>query len=144
VWDFAAPLSPLIPLPHDGRMDGIDLLRTQALAKRNAAIMAARREYHAALKEINVLKRKLGLKPMGRPRKIIASDYAGLKATTVAREILLEGKPMTMVELTLEVQRRGCRPLDSPRDVAHAIRSGLKHYRREFRKDNAGRWSVAD
>ena len=123
-------------------MDGIDLLRAQALQKRNAAIAAARREYAAALKEITALKRKLGLKPIGRPRKIIASDYAGLKATTVAKEILLEGKPMTMVELTLEVQRRGCRPLDTPRDVAHAIRRGLQYYARQFRKDDKGRWVV--
>jgi hypothetical protein len=123
-------------------MDGIDLLRAQALQKRNAAIAAARRQYAADLKEITALKNKLGLKPVGRPRKYIASDYAGLQATTVAREVLLEGKPMTMVELTLEVQRRGCRPLDRPRDVAHAIRSGLKYHRRQFKRDQAGRWSI--
>jgi hypothetical protein len=123
-------------------MDGIDLLKQQALLTRNAAILAARREYHAALKEIKVLQRKLGLKPPGRPRKINASDYSGLKATTVAREILLEGRPMTIVELTLEVQRRGCRSLDDPRAVGHAIRAGLQHYRRQFRKDDKGRWSV--
>jgi hypothetical protein len=32
-------------------MDGIDLLRQQALVRRNAAIQAAKREYHTALKE---------------------------------------------------------------------------------------------
>lgn len=124
-------------------MDGIDLLRRQALLKRNAAILAAKREYQAALKEIAALARKLDVKRRGRPRKIIASDYSGLKATTVAREILLEGRPMTLVELTIEVQRRGCRSWDDPRVVAHAIRSGLQHYRREFVKDQAGRWTVA-
>ena len=36
-------------------MDGIDLLRRQALVRRNVAIQAARREYHAALKEIRAL-----------------------------------------------------------------------------------------
>src|SRR5712671_5843561 len=123
-------------------MDGIDLLRRQALAKRNAAIQAARREYHASLKEIRALASKLNLKPVGRPRKRLPAGDPNLKATTVAREILLEGKPMTMVELTIEVQRRGCRPLDHPTEVAHAIRSGLQHYRREFRKDERGRWSV--
>jgi hypothetical protein len=122
-------------------MDGIDVLRSQALQKRNAAIAVARRQYAADLKEITVLKNKLGLKPVGRPRKFIASDYAGLKATTVAREVLLEGKPMSMVELTLEVQRRGCRSLDDPRAVAHAIRSGLHNYPRQFRKDEKGRWA---
>jgi hypothetical protein len=124
-------------------MDGIDLLRREALLKRNAAILAAKREYHAALKEIKALQRKVGLKRPGRPRKIVASDYSGLKATTVAREILVEGKPMTIVELTLEVQRRGCRSQDDPRTVGHAIRSGLR-YGRGFRKDREGRWSVVD
>jgi hypothetical protein len=123
-------------------MDGIDLLRRQALLKRNAAILAARREYQATLKEIKALAGKIGVKQRGRPRKIVASDYSGLKATTVAREILLEGKPMTLVELTLEVQRRGCRSADDPRAVAHAINSGLQHYRRELKRDGDGRWSV--
>ncbi len=123
-------------------MDGIDLLRQQALAKRNAAILAAKRQYHATLKEIKALQRKVGLKRPGRPRKIVASDYSGLKATTVAREVLLEGKPMTIVELTLEVQRRGCRSLDDPRAVAHAIRSGLQYYRRQLKRDRNGRWLV--
>jgi hypothetical protein len=123
-------------------MDGIDLLRRQALLKRNATILAAKREYHAALKEIRALQRKLDLKRPGRPRRIVASDYSGLKATTVAREILSEGKPMMLVELTLEVQRRGCRSWDDPRAVAHAIRSGLHNYPRQFRKDEKGRWCV--
>jgi len=123
-------------------MDGIDLLKRQALAKRNAAILAAKREYHAALKEIKALQRKLGIKQRGRPRRIVASDYSGLKATTVAREILLQGKPMTTVELTLEVQRRGCRSLDDPRAVAHAINSGLSHYCRQFKRKD-GHWSIA-
>jgi hypothetical protein len=71
-------------------MDAIDLLKAEALAKRNATILAAKREYQAALKEIAALQRKLGIKCPGRPRKIVVSDYSGLKATTVAREILLE------------------------------------------------------
>jgi hypothetical protein len=123
-------------------MDGIDLLRQQALAKRNAATQAARREYHAAIKEINALARKLNLKPEGRPRKRLPAGDPNLKATTVARDVLREGKPMGIVELTIEVQRRGCRPLDDPRAVAHAIRSGLANCRREFRKDDKGRWAV--
>jgi hypothetical protein len=123
-------------------MDGIDTLKREALLKRDAKILAARREYSAALKEIKALQRKLGLKPTGRPRKIIASDYSGLKATPVACEVLREGKPLSIVELTIEVQRRGCRSLDDPRAVAHAIRSRLQYYAREFRKDKDGRWEL--
>jgi hypothetical protein len=44
-------------------MDGIDLLKAQALAKRNAAILAAKREYHAALKQIAALKHRMGIRP---------------------------------------------------------------------------------
>jgi hypothetical protein len=124
-------------------MDGIDLLRQQALLRRNAAIRAAKREYHAALKEINAIARKLRIKQRGRPCKIQASDYSGLKATTVAVEILREGKPMSLAELTIEVQRRGCRTTDDPRAVAHAIDSGIRYYRQEFKRDEAGRWVVA-
>ncbi|HEX4412838.1 MAG TPA: hypothetical protein VH107_04365 [Lacipirellulaceae bacterium] len=122
-------------------MDGIDLLKAQAVTRRNAAILAAKREYHKTLLEITALNRKLGIKPMGRPRKRLPAGDPNLKATTVAREVLLEGKPMTLVELTLEVQRRGCRSVDDPRQVSHAIREGLRKYAREFRKDDKGRWS---
>ena len=55
-------------------MDGIELLKREALLKRNATILTARREYAAALKEIKSLQRKLDLKRPGRPRKIVASD----------------------------------------------------------------------
>ena len=123
-------------------MDGIDLLKQQALAKRNAAILAAKREYFAALREIAALNKRLNIKRLGRPPKIVSAENALLRPTTVARAVLLEGKPMTLVELTIEVQRRGCRSLDDPRTVLRAIRNGLNHYRGEFRKDQAGRWGV--
>ncbi|MFO0790185.1 MAG: hypothetical protein U0805_12100 [Pirellulales bacterium] len=125
-------------------MDAIDLLKRDALAKRNAAILAAKREYQSALKEIAALQRKLGLKPPGRPRKRLPAGDPNLKATTVAREVLLEGKPMTLAELTLEVQPPGCRVGDDPRAVAHAIDSGIRYYAREFRRDERGRWTITD
>src|SRR4051812_14720227 len=106
-------------------MEGIELLRQQALLRRNAAIRAARREYHTALKEINALARKLRANKSHKVAKVLPSDYSGLKPTTVALEILREGKPMTLAELTIEVQRRGCRSADDPRPVAHAIDNGL-------------------
>jgi hypothetical protein len=124
-------------------MDAIEQLRQQALLRRNAAILQAKREYHAALKEINALNRKLGVKRPGRPRKA-TGEVSTLKASAVARQILSEGTPMNLVELTLEVQRRGCRPLDDPRLVAKAIRQGLAHFGREFRTDEAGRWSCVE
>jgi hypothetical protein len=106
-------------------MDGIDLLRQQALTKRNAAILKAKREYASSLREIRALQRKLGLKPVGRLRRRLPAGDPNLRVSTVAAEIVREGKPLTIIELTIEVQRRGCRSLDHPRDVAHAIRSAL-------------------
>jgi hypothetical protein len=123
-------------------MDPIDELIRQARTKRDTAILAAKREYHYALRELRDLKRKLRLRRASKPRMIAPGEHPSLKATTVARAILLEGRPMTMVELVLEVQRRGCRSGDHPRAVAHAIRAGLRYYGREIRRDDLGRWAA--
>lgn len=123
-------------------MDGIDLLKRDALIRRNAKILAAKREYYKELRAIKALQGKLGIGQPGRPRKVVVTEDPTLKPTTVARDILLEGKAMTIMELTIEAQRRGCRSADDPRVVAHAIRSGLQYYRRQFRKDQDGRWMV--
>lgn len=90
------------------------------------------------------MNRKLNARAPGRPRKSDASDYSRLKATTVAREIQLEGAPMSIVELTLEAQRRGCRTLDDPRIVAHAIRTGLAHIAGSFGKMIRGGGGVSE
>jgi hypothetical protein len=82
VWDLVGPLSPLIPTRDYSGMDGIDLLRREALLTRNAAILKAKRDYHNSLKEINKLRDKLRLNPHGRPRK--ATEDPLMKATTVA------------------------------------------------------------
>ena len=123
-------------------MDGIDLLLQQARTRRDTAILEAKREYQYAVREIGQLRDKLRLREPAKPRRIAPGEHPSLKATTVARAILMEGRPMTMVELTLEVQRRGCRSGDSPRAVFHAIQEGLRYYSRHFKRDEAGRWSI--
>jgi hypothetical protein len=87
-------------------MDGIALLKRDALIRRNAKILVAKREYYNELKTIKALGRKLGVCMLGRPRKVAVTEDPTLKATAVARDILLEGKSMTLRELTLEVQRQ--------------------------------------
>ena len=82
-------------------MDGIDLLRREALLKRNAAILNAKREYAAALREIAALGKRLNIKQRGRPPRIVKAENALLRATTVAREILLEGKPMSLADFSV-------------------------------------------
>jgi choline dehydrogenase-like flavoprotein len=123
-------------------MEAIELLRRDALLRRNAKILAAKRDYYKELKAIKTLGRSLGVCLTGRPRKALVTEDASLNATTVAKQILLEGKRMTLRELTLEVQRRGCRSADDYRVVSHAINSGLRNYRRHLKRDEAGRWSV--
>jgi hypothetical protein len=123
-------------------MDGIDLLKRDALLKRNAAILKAKRDYHNELKAIKAFGRTLGVCLHGRPRKVVVTEDASLKATTVAKQILLEGHRMTLPELTAEAQRRGCRSADDPRVVAHAINTGLHRYKRHFKRDEKGRWCL--
>src|SRR5262245_2287234 len=111
-------------------MDGIALLRAQALSKRNETIRAAKREYTLTLKEIATLQRRLNLKSPKSP----TTPSSARNVVAVAREILSEGTPMSTPELVLEVQRRGCRSFDDPRDVGRAIRAGLRYHARKFRK----------
>jgi hypothetical protein len=121
----------------------IALLKREALLRRNAAVLKAKRDYYHDLKVIKQIGRGVGLCMNGRPRKQpVATEDASLKATAVAKAILLEGHRLTLRELTLEVQRRGCRSADDYRVVSHAINSGLSHYRRHLKRDGEGRWAV--
>ena len=52
-------------------------------------------------------------------------------------------KAWSLVELTIEVQRRGCRSQDNPRAVANAVYGGLTYYRKQLKRDENGRWAVA-
>ncbi len=122
----------------------IELLKREALLRRNARIRSAKRDYQNELKTIKQIGRGVGLCMNGRPRKVVVREDASLKAMTVAKQILLEGKAMTLAELTIETMRRGCRSEDDPRAVAHAIRVGLLYHRRFFERDREGRWSVVD
>jgi hypothetical protein len=121
----------------------IGLLKREALLRRNAAILKAKREYHKELKAIRALGRTLGVCVVGRPRKVVMTEDPTLRPTHVALAILGEGKAMKLRELTLEVQRRGCRSADDYRVVSHAINSGLSHNRHLVKRDGEGRWSIA-
>src|SRR4051812_26042530 len=123
--------------------DAIELLKREALLRRNTAILKAKRDYHHELKVIKQIGRGVGLCMPGRPRTVPpATEDASLKVAAVAKQILLEGHRMTLRELTLEVQRRGCRSADDYRAVSHAINSGLSNYRRHLKRDDKGRWAV--
>jgi hypothetical protein len=123
-------------------MEAIELLKRDALIRRNAAILKAKRDYHKELKAIKTLGRSLGVGTLGRPRKVVATENPLLKPLAAVREILAEGKPMTTTELTIEAMRRGCRSADDHRDVARAINAVLSYHRRHFERDERGRWLI--
>ena len=130
--------------------EALELLRQKALDRRNVAIQAAKREYFLALRDIRNLARKLSLEKRGRPRKVqydtpIRNGNGSCEDWSVVHTIELilgEGRPLTLVELTIEVQRRGCRAKDDPRVVAKAVRNCLGNYPDRFKRDEAGRWKV--
>lgn len=122
--------------------EAIELLKREALLRRNAAILKAKRDYYHELGVIKRIGRSAGLCMPGRPRKPVVTENPMLKATTVARDILLEGHVMNAMELAREAQRRGCRSADDTARVAQAIRGGLRYYSRYIRKDDEGRWSA--
>jgi hypothetical protein len=128
-------------------MDAYAMLRLQARAKRDRAIRAARADYAHALTEITKLSKAIRQK---RPAAIEARSvrsgddkpFSDMSAIEAAERVLLEGEPLRLTELTLEVQARGCRAGDDPRAVAHAIRSAFRYHHNRFRRDKAGRWGV--
>jgi hypothetical protein len=127
------------------KMDAIELLKRDARERRNTAILAAKRRYFVEIAEINALDRKLRITKAGRPRRkdldrpIVNGNLSCFGMTLVAtlETILGEGKQMTSTELTIEVQRRGCRAKDDPRALAKTVRSCLAN---AIRKP-AGRFS---
>jgi hypothetical protein len=128
--------------------DTIELLRRQALDWRNVAISAAKREYYSAMKAIRDLERKVRDERRGRRMESVYDQPLGPVRNTLGRktmiasvaEVLGEGKPMSLPELTIELQRRGVRSRDDPRVVANSVRVSLRNKR--FKRDDKGRWSV--
>jgi sRNA-binding protein len=122
-------------------------LRAHARAKWKRARNAAREEYNRDLAEINKLAKSLVGRPRKRPhstRSLRASggvDFSELYVSE-AVAVVLSDSAMTLTELTLEIQRRGCRGQDDPRKVAHAIRAAMLYHRAKYKRDKAGRWSA--
>jgi hypothetical protein len=133
-------------------MDAIALLKTQARAKRDKTIVDARREYRIAVQEIRALERRLRLGRRHQRRQAVYDSQIakgddschGLSTIAAAELILREGKALTLIELTIEVQRRGCRSRDDSRAVHNALRGSFSYHRNRFRRDRNGRWSIVD
>lgn len=128
-------------------MDAYDQLRAKAAEKRDAAIKKARTEYGEAIRQIAKLKRRFAVRTPKPPkyrtvRPSKGRPYRGLTTVQAAERILAEGMPLTLVELTLEVQARGCRSEDDPRRVANALKTALRYHPERFRLGDDDRWAV--
>ena len=122
-------------------------LRSQAKAKRNRAMRAVRDEYNRDLREITKLANKLVGCPRKRPHSTRAVRARGDVPfcelyISEAISVVLRDSAMTLTELTLEIQQRGCRQHDDPRKVMHAVRGSLLYHRERYKRDKAGRWSA--
>lgn len=128
--------------------DAYALLRLQARAKRDRLIRAARNEYAATVVEIGKLAKAIcQRRPTPPETRLVRSGdgkpFSDMTAIEAAEAVLLEGEPLRLTELTLEVQARGCRAGDDPHAVAHAIRSAMRYHKCRFVRDKAGRWAIA-
>ena len=131
-------------------MNPIEVLYADARAKRDRAIQQARAEYHLNIQDIRAISRKLRCHGTKKPKynafrkPVRALNHSCRELTVIAAAelVLREGKPMTLVELTLEVQRRGCRTNDDPHAVLSAINSSFQYHRDRFKRDADARWSL--
>ena len=73
-----------------------------------------------------------------------AESLRGMTATKAAETVLRESQPLTIIELVIALQRRGCRTYDNPRKVAKCLRSAFYYHRERFRQDAEKRWSILD
>lgn len=127
-------------------MNPYSLLLDEARRKRDDAIARARAEYRQAVIEIDRLGRKLN--GTGRKNRYTASlrgdgsTFSSMTTTRAAEEVLRACGPMTITEIALEVQRRGCRATEPPRTVAHTIRSALAYHSERFVRGDDGKWAV--
>jgi hypothetical protein len=129
-------------------MNPIQQLIADARTKRDSAITKARMDYRATMREIKSLQHRLRATKEKKPRYVKPrkadpkSPYFNMTTIQAAELVLREGKPLTLVELVVEVQERGCRMADDPRRVMRAIQGSLKYHSDRFRQDCEGRWSI--
>jgi len=124
-------------------MNAYKHLRQQSREQRDNAILKARDDYRQSIEEIDSLERKLAGKRPRTSSRVLGCNgkpFSEVTVTKAAELILSEGEPLTLVELVLEIQRRGCHADDNPRKIAHCIRSAFYYHRNRFRRDEAGRW----
>lgn len=120
-------------------MDDLKQLLNAAKARRNATIQQAREHYAQTVRALQ----KAARRPTP-PRKRYYrpdGDLSKLNTRQAAEVVLRELGPLTLVEITIEVMKRGCRSGKNPRVVSNAIFCALTYHKKRgrFFRDGEGR-----
>jgi len=131
-------------------MDTYYLLRDKARARRDNIIKQARADYWRTIRQIEQLVRTLGEE---RHRQALATPVApcdeseslrGITAIKAAEIVLLQGPSLTLIELAIELRRRGIQATGDPRKLVRSLRASFRYHHKKYRRDAKGRWSVAE
>ncbi len=128
-------------------MDALDQLRAAARDRRDEAMQHAQDQYQQTIRTLKSVERRLRKPRRRKPRYNGVNkgeDFSKLTTKRAAELVLCELGPLSLGELVIEVQRRGCRPHDEPRIVGHAINSSLSYHKGRFSRDGEGRWAVVE
>lgn len=129
-------------------MNPIEQLREDARAKRDKALHEARAEYRATIRQLKILQRLMREPGDEKPRYVIArqtpadTSFCTLTAVKAAETVLRELGPLSLVDIVLTIQSRGCRYADAPRAVMNAVRTGFRYHHDKFTQDAEGRWGI--
>jgi hypothetical protein len=128
-------------------MDAYETLRRDAKKARDVAIALARARYKRAVNHINQLQSGMGtckfpMQVSKIRRSPVDTPFNKLTMLEAAERVLLERGPLSVVELTVEIQGRGLRANDLPYKVAAAIKSAFHYHKDRFVRDETYRWIV--
>jgi hypothetical protein len=124
-------------------------LKRKARAKRDKAIKSVHEHYRATLHQIKAIQRadEMRLGETGYRERQLKRGRPGTPINQLcygaaAERVLLDGKPLRMTELILELKGRGFRPGKCPRVMAVTMSGTLHRHASRFAQDNAGKWRV--
>jgi hypothetical protein len=132
-----------------GGMSAYNDLRRHARERRDRDIQAARERYADTIDQIYMLQARNGqrgfeLAYYNRGVRYFSADVPITKLTLIAaaERVLSESKSLRLVELVVELQRRGVRESADPRRLAISLRSAFGYHRHRFICDRFHRWTL--
>ena len=129
-------------------MTPINILKSQATAKRDAIIAQAQLEYRQDIQSIRALMRQIKTR-QPRPKSKVAktgirSDaYGGMTTIQASKLVLADGRPRRLAEIVLEMQARGFRSDDDPDAILKTLRAAFTYHPDKFVRDDQRRWTLA-